>query len=212
MYERRTIGVIVLSKLGLDQFSMLSVRLLELLAAQAAVAFENAQAAGGRAAVGGDLGRAARDSDDGGEGSLGSRCGSAPGRGGEGADRFARRGGGRARDGRRRARPGVVGDGRRADPLDCARGRARRSFPWRGHAADRHRGAAGSGRRRSRAGGVAAVVPVDDALLVVVCSSFSERAQGVLAAVAGQGGLALRSAKLLAGQRSPRRGVLAAAR
>ena len=42
-YERRTIGVIVLSKLGLDQFSQLSVRLLELLAAQAAVAFENAR-------------------------------------------------------------------------------------------------------------------------------------------------------------------------
>ena len=42
-YERRTIGVIVLSKLGLDQFSTLSVRLLELLAAQAAVAFENAR-------------------------------------------------------------------------------------------------------------------------------------------------------------------------
>ena len=39
-YERRTIGVIVLSKLGLDQFSTLAVRLLELLAAQAAVAFE----------------------------------------------------------------------------------------------------------------------------------------------------------------------------
>ena len=42
-YERHTIGVIVLSKLGLDQFSLLAVRLLELLAAQAAVAFENAR-------------------------------------------------------------------------------------------------------------------------------------------------------------------------
>ncbi len=48
---------------------------------------------------------------------------------------------------------------------------------------------------------VAAVVPVDgEALLVVVCDSFSERAQAVLAAVAGQGGLALRSAELLAGR------------
>jgi hypothetical protein len=34
---------VVLAKLGLDQFSPLSVRLLELLAAQAAVAFENAR-------------------------------------------------------------------------------------------------------------------------------------------------------------------------
>jgi hypothetical protein len=47
---------------------------------------------------------------------------------------------------------------------------------------------------------VAAAVPVNGALLVVMCDSFSERAQGVLAAVAGQGGLALRSAELLAGR------------
>jgi hypothetical protein len=47
---------------------------------------------------------------------------------------------------------------------------------------------------------VAAAVPVNGALLVVVCDSVSERAQGVLAAVAGQGGLALRSAELLAGR------------
>jgi diguanylate cyclase (GGDEF)-like protein len=42
-FEGRTVGVIVLSKLGLDQFSVLAVRLLELLAAQAAVSFENAR-------------------------------------------------------------------------------------------------------------------------------------------------------------------------
>ena len=42
-FERSTIGVIVLSKLGKNQFSTLSVRLLELLAAQAAVAFESAR-------------------------------------------------------------------------------------------------------------------------------------------------------------------------
>jgi diguanylate cyclase (GGDEF)-like protein len=42
-YERRTTGAIVLSKLGLNQFSMLSVRLLEVLAAQAAVALQNAR-------------------------------------------------------------------------------------------------------------------------------------------------------------------------
>jgi diguanylate cyclase (GGDEF)-like protein len=41
--DGRTTGVIVLSKLGRNQFGMLSVRLLELLAAQAAVAFENAR-------------------------------------------------------------------------------------------------------------------------------------------------------------------------
>ncbi len=42
-YDGRTVGVVVLAKLGLDQFSPLAVRLLELLAAQAAVAFENAR-------------------------------------------------------------------------------------------------------------------------------------------------------------------------
>lgn len=42
-YGPRTVGVIVLSKLGLDQFSALAVRVLELLGAQAAVALENAR-------------------------------------------------------------------------------------------------------------------------------------------------------------------------
>ncbi len=42
-YDGRAVGVIVLAKLGLEQFTPLSVRLLELLAAQAAVAFENAR-------------------------------------------------------------------------------------------------------------------------------------------------------------------------
>ncbi len=42
-YERRTTGAIVLSKLGLNQFSTLAVRLLEVLAAQAAVALQNAR-------------------------------------------------------------------------------------------------------------------------------------------------------------------------
>ncbi len=43
LYDGRTVGVIVLSMLGLDQFSPLSVRIMELLAAQAAVALENAR-------------------------------------------------------------------------------------------------------------------------------------------------------------------------
>ncbi len=42
-YDGRTIGVVVLSKLGFDQFSQMAVRLVELLAAQAAVALENAR-------------------------------------------------------------------------------------------------------------------------------------------------------------------------
>ena len=45
----------------------------------------------------------------------------------------------------------------------------------------------------------AAVVPVNEAVLVVACDSFGERSRRVLAAVAGQGGLALRNAQLLAG-------------
>jgi diguanylate cyclase (GGDEF)-like protein len=43
LYDGRTVGVIVLSMLGLGQFSPLAVRIMELLAAQAAVALENAR-------------------------------------------------------------------------------------------------------------------------------------------------------------------------
>jgi hypothetical protein len=43
MYDRRATGVLVLSKLGLNQFSALAVRQVELLAAHAAVALENAR-------------------------------------------------------------------------------------------------------------------------------------------------------------------------
>lgn len=42
-HEQRTLGVIVLSKIGVDQFSDLAERLMELLAAQAAVALANAR-------------------------------------------------------------------------------------------------------------------------------------------------------------------------
>jgi GAF domain-containing protein len=40
-FDNRTIGMIVLSKLGLDQFSPLAVRIVELLAAQAAITLAN---------------------------------------------------------------------------------------------------------------------------------------------------------------------------
>jgi response regulator RpfG family c-di-GMP phosphodiesterase len=43
LYEDRVAGVIVLSKLGIDQFDQEDIRLLETLAASAAVAFENAR-------------------------------------------------------------------------------------------------------------------------------------------------------------------------
>ena len=43
MYDRRATGVLVLAKLGLNQFSALAVRQVELLAAHAAVALENAR-------------------------------------------------------------------------------------------------------------------------------------------------------------------------
>ncbi|HET7170963.1 MAG TPA: diguanylate cyclase [Gaiellales bacterium] len=43
MYDRRATGVVVLAKLGLSQFSALAVRQVELLAAHAAVALENAR-------------------------------------------------------------------------------------------------------------------------------------------------------------------------
>jgi diguanylate cyclase (GGDEF)-like protein len=43
VYDRRATGVLVLAKLGLNQFSALAVRQVELLAAHAAVALENAR-------------------------------------------------------------------------------------------------------------------------------------------------------------------------
>ena len=49
----------------------------------------------------------------------------------------------------------------------------------------------------------AALAPVNGALLVVLCSSFSDRAVGTIAAIAGQGSLALRSAELLAVRDTP---------
>jgi diguanylate cyclase (GGDEF)-like protein len=198
-YERRTIGVIVLSKLGLDQFSLLAVRLLELLAAQAAVAFENARlleaerrsAAVSNAlleiatmaatdpsvsAVAAHLAHVARSL-------TGSRAAAVvvP------ADHESGRSLVLASTGDAAVRPIAVAAVRAGYPrrdevelVDVA------SLP-------------GPAAEASTLPAVAAVVPVNDALLVVVCDSFSERAQAVLAAVAGQGGLALRSAELLAG-------------
>ena len=50
---------------------------------------------------------------------------------------------------------------------------------------------------------VAALAPLNGGLLVVTCSSFSHRAVGTIAAIAGQGSLALRSAELLAVHETP---------
>ena len=47
--------------------------------------------------------------------------------------------------------------------------------------------------------GLVATIAVNDAVLVVLNDSFPDRVLGVVSAVAGQGGLALRSAELLAG-------------
>jgi len=197
-YERRTIGVIVLSKLGLDQFSVLSVRLLELLAAQAAVAFENArlleaerrsaavsQALLGiatmaatdpsAAAVAQHLARVAREL-------TGSTAAALVSTQGERPRLLATAGD----DAVRSIALSVVHAGYPvADELEVVEVDALAARP-----AD-----------VSTLLAMAAVVRVDDAVLVVACDSFSERAQGVLSAVAGQGGLALRSAELLAGRR-----------
>jgi diguanylate cyclase (GGDEF)-like protein len=202
-YERRTIGVIVLSKLGLDQFSTLSVRLLELLAAQAAVAFENARlleaerrsvaisktlleiatiaaADPSVSTVASHVARAARD-----------LTGSAA------AAIVARD---PAQDGRHRV-------------LACHGDEAVRSVAL----AAMHAGHPFSDEVEviglsdlpalslpaSESAAVAALAPVNGALLVVLCSSFSDRAVGTIAAIAGQGSLALRSAELLAVRDTP---------
>ena len=199
-YERRTIGVIVLSKLGLDQFSQLAVRLLELLAAQAAVAFENARlleaerrsAAVSNAlleiatmaatdpsvsAVAAHLAHVARSL-------TGSRAAAVvvPADPASGCSRVL----------------ASTGD---AAVRAIATAAVRAGFPRRDEVELVDvANLPGPAAEASTLPAVTAVVPVNGALLVVVCDSFSERAQAVLAAVAGQGGLALRSAALLAGR------------
>ena len=197
-YERRTIGVIVLSSLGLDQFSTLSVRLLELLAAQAAVAFENARlleaerrsAAVSRAllematmaatnasvpAVAAHLVSATRSL-------TGSHAAAlvAPGVDGDRSRVLAASGDDAIRSIALAAVHEGYPESEELQVIDVASLPAVAAAP------------SGSLAR-------AAVVAVNDAVLVVACDSFGERSQGVLAAVAGQGGLALRSAELLAG-------------
>lgn len=199
-HERHTIGVIVLSKLGLDQFSQLSVRLLELLAAQAAVAFENArlleaerrsaavsQALLGIAtmaatdpsvpAVAAHLVRVARD--------LTGSAAAALVVGGE--------------SGRHRVLAIAGDDAVRSIALAATHA----GYPDADELQVIEVGAlAAVSIGASALLAKAALVRVNDAVLVVVCDSFSDRMQGVLTAVAGQGGLALRSAELLAGSRA----------
>jgi diguanylate cyclase (GGDEF)-like protein len=199
-HERRTIGVIVLSKLGLDQFSQLSVRLLELLAAQAAVAFENArlleaerrsaavsQALLGIAtmaatdpsvpAVAAHLTRVARDL-------TGSAAAAIVVGGGSGRQRVLATAGDEAV--RSIALAATHAGYPEADELQVIDVDALSAVSI----------------EASALLAKAALVRVNDAVLVVVCDSFTDRVQGVLASVAGQGGLALRSAELLAGSRS----------
>jgi signal transduction protein with GAF and PtsI domain len=197
-YERRTIGVIVLSKLALDQFSVLSVRLLELLAAQAAVAFENArllEAERRSAAVSQALlGIATMAATDPSVTVVAQHL-----------VRIARELTGST------AAALVTARGERPRILAAAGDEAVRSIALAvahaGHPATEELQVVDVDSLAARTADAspllakAAVVPVDDAVLVVVCDSFSDRIQGVLSAVAGQGGLALRSAELLAGRR-----------
>jgi diguanylate cyclase (GGDEF)-like protein len=194
-YERRTIGVIVLSKLGLDQFSTLSVRLLELLAAQAAVAFENARlleeerrSAAVSQALLAIATKAATD-----------QSSSAV------ADHVVRVT--RKLTGLEAAAI-VAGDGSRRQRILAAHGdEVVRSVGIAAmHAgygtalevrvvavADLPAVSAGVGTPL-----FAALAPVDGGLLVVLADEFTARTVGTIAAVAGQAGLALRSARLLA--------------
>jgi diguanylate cyclase (GGDEF)-like protein len=199
-HERRTIGVIVLSKLGLDQFSQLAVRLLELLAAQAAVAFENArlleaerrsaavsQALLGIAtmaatdpsvpAVAAHLTRVARD--------LTGSAGAA----------IVVDGG----IGRHRVLATAGDDAVRSIALAATHAGYPESDELQVIDVD---ALSAVSIEASALLARAALVRVNDAVLVVVCDSFTDRVQGVLTSVAGQGGLALRSAELLAGSHS----------
>jgi diguanylate cyclase (GGDEF)-like protein len=194
-YERRTIGVIVLSKLGLDQFSMLSVRLLELLAAQAAVAFENARlleeerrSAAVSQALLAIATKAATDQ--------------SPPAVADHVVRVTRKLIGS------QAAAIIAGDGSRRQRILAAHGdEVVRSVGiaamYAGHntaldvrvvaIAELPAVAAGAGTPR-----LAALAPVDGGLLVILADEFPPRAVGTIAAIAGQAGLALRSARLLA--------------
>jgi diguanylate cyclase (GGDEF)-like protein len=194
-YERRTIGVIVLSKLGLDQFSMLSMRLLELLAAQAAVAFENARlleeerrSAAVSQALLAIATKAATDQ--------------SPSAVADHVVRVARKLTGSE------AAAIVAGDGSRRQRILAAHGdEVVRSVGiaamHAGHGAalevqvvavaDLPAVSAGTGTPL-----FAALAPVDGGLLVILADEFPARIVGTIAAVAGQAGLALRSARLLA--------------
>jgi signal transduction protein with GAF and PtsI domain len=194
-YERRTIGVIVLSKLGLDQFSTLSVRLLELLAAQAAVAFENArllEAERRSAAISQALLEMA---------TTAATNPSVPSVAAH-MTRVARAlSGAHAAalvSGSAGERPQLLAVSGTESVRAIALAAVRAGYPETDevqvvdldllHVRDAD--TAGATR--------VAVAAVNGATLVVLSDEFPERVLGVIAAVAGQGGLALRSAELLA--------------
>ncbi len=188
-YDGRTVGAVVLARLGLDQFSPLSVRLLELLAAQAAVAFENARLHERQR-------RATAMSD----ALLGiARLTVAePARRGDRRPRGRRRphaGSGHRRRGHHH-RPQPV------DPRVLGRRRRRARLSWPRLArllpSPVTSRSSASPSRRSPGMEVAAIAPLHGAVLVAVGERFTPVTMAALAAVAGQGALALRNAELIA--------------
>ena len=194
-YDRRTTGVLVLAKLGLSQFSPIAVRLVELLAAHAAVALENARllaaqrratataealldiatAASREAAATVVARRVATAACE-----LTGAAGAAVIVGGDERRRVL------ASHGDRAVRPIGLALARGVTPPDAiVQVTATGSLPALPAAAE-------------GAGKLAAHVPVHDALLVVVGERFSRAGLDAIQAVAGQGALALQNAGLLA--------------
>ncbi len=202
-YERRTIGVIVLSKLGLDQFSTLSVRLLELLAAQAAVAFENARLLEAErrsvAVAKALLEIATMATADPSPLAVASHVASAAREltGASAAAIVMREPGD---DGRLRVLAAHGDDAVRSVALAAIHARPAAGDEVEVIALSE---LAALSLAASGSADVAALAPINGGLLVVLCSSFSDRAVETITAIAGQGSLALRSAELFAAHESP---------
>jgi diguanylate cyclase (GGDEF)-like protein len=196
-YDRRTIGVLELSRCGTDRFSDLSVRLTELLAAHVATALSNARlmAAQRRATAVAEalLGIATAASSEISPRAVGQQI--------------------------VRVVCELTGAASASIVVETGSGRRQRVLAAHGHAAARSVGLAAALSCERRSTGIAVVrsddlpavsaeavrryghvatAPIHGGRLAVVCDHFPPATLATIAAVAGQGGLALEHAELLA--------------
>jgi diguanylate cyclase (GGDEF)-like protein len=194
MYDRRATGVLVLAKLGLNQFSPLAVRQVELLAAHAAVALENARllADERRAAATAEalLDIATAASREASPQVVARRVVAAASR----IDCAAGAALVVERDGRHRVLAACGDSAARSVALAVARGRG---ASGRGVSVVPTDDLPALSISASEAVRAAAHAAVHDGTLVVVGDRFGQAACKTIAAIAGQGALALQNAALL---------------